>query len=30
MKIWTYKLEYNKNTKRFYKVWYLVRIGDQF
>ena len=30
MKIWTYKLEYNKNTKRFYKVWYFVRIGDQF
>jgi len=30
MKIWTYKLEYNKNSKRFYKIWYLIRVGDQF
>jgi hypothetical protein len=30
MKIWTYKIKYNKNTKRFYKILYFVRIGDQF
>jgi hypothetical protein len=30
MKIWTYEIEYDKNTKKFYKIWYIVKIGSQF